>query len=90
MGWDFQEDAAEEAAKKVIQKTNHQRTKSKPKKPKAKMGRPRATEEKKVNILVAESTRSRLKKLAVLDDVTMIEYLEDLINKEATKRGIIK
>lgn len=85
--WLLPEEETQEAAKSAIQKTTTSVPKPKPK-PKKKMGRPKATEGETVKILVAEKTRSALRKLAALEEVTMIEYLELLINEEAKKKGI--
>ena len=71
----------EQAAKKSITKTT-------PKKPKNKGGRPRAVEGETIKVLIPEYSRSILRRIAAMDDTTMIEVMERLINDEAAKKGL--
>lgn len=60
-------------AKKVMEKSLP--------KPKAKAGRPDVTgEEKQTRVVILESDRNKLKKLAALQERTMIEVLRELID----------
>lgn len=82
MGWDF--DGADDAAKSSIEKIE----KIIPKKPKKKMGRPRATEEPTTRILVTERTRDLAKIAATMERTTMLEYIEQLVKADCENRGI--
>lgn len=81
--WLPPEEETEKAAKSSIQKTSTQ-------KPKKKMGRPKSTDEETTRTIIRVSTRNLLKKLAVLNDITMTEYLKELVDREAKKHGLLK
>lgn len=70
--WDAMEDKnVQKKAKKVIEKSL----------PKSKAGRPDVSDgEKQTRVVILESDRNKLKKLAALQERTMIEVLRELID----------
>ncbi|GEM_PF-4055655 len=88
MAWEFDDEEANDSAKSSIERTTSNTQRKAPKKTKVKLGRPKATEEPTTRVLVTEKTRALAKIAATMDQVTMLEYLEQLINADCTKRGI--
>lgn len=88
MGWDFDDAEATDSAKSSIQRTTSNTKRVAPKKPKVKLGRPKATEEPTTRVLVTEKSRALAKIAATMERTTMLEYLEQLIKADCTKRGI--
>lgn len=81
-------DATKSAAKKAIQKTSNLETvKKKTGRP---VGRPKAIKGETIQVQVSKEARDWAKKLAVMEETTMMEFITELILKEATERGFKK
>lgn len=81
--WGINLDAAKKEAKTSIQKTSHSKPKPKPKK---KPG-PKGQDEKLKRVMVHESAHQLARELAAKERVTIIEYVSELIRKEAKKKN---
>ncbi len=86
--WDLSAAAIEKKAKASIKeiapKTSiaKKKTKPKPTAPAKKVGRPRVSEEPLKVLRVFESVHKLARKMAANNDVTIIEYMNDLIQRE--------
>lgn len=82
MGWDFDDVDAKESAKSSIKKTTKQA-------PKKRVGRPREVSEQKLcKVQIYDECRILAKKVSVLNDTTMTDYISELIKQDAKKKGI--
>lgn len=82
--WLPKESDIQSAAKTSIQKTSNLDT------PKKKVGRPKAIKGDTIQVQVSVEARDWLKKLAIMEETTMMEYLTDLILKNAKDKGYLK
>lgn len=76
--WSINTNTAKKAAKSSIQeiKTTKEPTK------KEKRGRPAVEKEKAVRLVVTNKARNMLKKIAAIRETTMMEAMEDILEKE--------
>lgn len=79
--WGLNLDTTKEAAKSSIQETSHTR-------PKKKVGRPKTVVEQTAKVQIYEVARKLAKKVSVMDEITMTNYISELIYADAKKKGI--
>lgn len=79
--WGINLDTAKDAAKDSIQKTSHT-------KPKKKVGRPKVVIDQTAKVQIYEDARVLAKKVSVLGEITMTDYISQLIYEDAKEKGI--
>lgn len=85
--WGLNLNEATDAAESVIKETSH-KTVSRPVKPKKKVGRPKTVIDQTAKVQIYETARKLAKKVSVLEEITMTDYISSLINKDAAEKGI--
>ncbi|MFK7979428.1 MAG: hypothetical protein AB8G86_05575 [Saprospiraceae bacterium] len=79
--WGINLDTAKDAAKASIRETTHSE-------PKKKVGRPKTVIEKTAKVQIYEDARVLAKKVSAIEEVTMTDYMSDLIRRDAAAKGI--
>ena len=79
--WGINLDTAKDAAEDSIRETSHA-------KPKKKVGRPKTVIDQTAKVQIYEEARKLAKKVSVLEETTMTDYISELIKADAKKKGI--
>lgn len=84
--WGINLTEATDAAKSVIKETSHKT--ATPAKPKKKVGRPKTVIDQTAKVQIYEAARKLAKKVSVMEEITMTDYISELIHKDASEKGI--